>query len=132
MPDQQSPNKPNKPNNPPPKVPTNVMMLTLLYDSASADLQTALATHKISFTDERIKSKVQWVGDVAKTLSLVYQVEMMRSHAREGGPVLPAAQKVIDPALAEAQKNKMGQHGIPNIGQGGNLGGFPSPGGWTP
>ena len=128
MPDQQSPNKPNAA---PQQVPTNVMMLTVLYDSAASDLQTALATHKISFTDERIKGKVQWLGDVAKSLSLVYQVEMMRSRAREGGPVLPAAQKVVDPALVEAQKNKLGHSGIPG-NQGGNLSGFPSPGGWRP
>jgi hypothetical protein len=125
-----NPTQPTQPN-PQPQVPTNVLMLTMLYDSSAADLQTALATHKISFTDERIKGKVQWLGEVAKALSLVYQVEMMRNRSREGGPVLPAAQKIVDPALVEAQKNKLGHPGHPGQTPG-NLGGFPSPGGWRP
>jgi len=125
MPDQ--PDQPNQPNQVPPN--TNILMLSLLYDSAASDLQGALATKKITLTDERIKGKVRWLGDVANALSLVYQVELMRIRPKEGAPALPAAlANVVDPALIESQKNKLGHPGIPGPG----LGQYPSPGGWRP
>ena len=121
MPEQQ----PQQPQQPQP-IPPNVAMITMLYDSAALDLQSALATKKVSLTDERIKNKVIWLGEVAKTLSNVYQVESMRSKA-----ALPPQQKVVDYALLEAQKNKLGHPGIGGQPPG-HLGQFPSPGGWTP
>jgi len=110
----------------PQQLPTNVVMLTMLYDSAALDLRNAIATKKVSLTDERIKSKVTWLGEVASALSNVYQVEAMRTKA-----ALPAEQKVIDHALVEAQKNKLGHPGIGGQPPG-HLGQFPSPGGWRP
>lgn len=112
--------------------PTNILMLSLLYDSAASDLQAALATKKITLTDERIKGKVKWLGEVANTLSVVYQVELMRMRPKEGAPALPAALvNVVDPALVESQKNKLGHPGIPGM-SGPGLDQYPSPGGWRP
>jgi len=116
MSDSQNQTNPNK----------NIVMLARLYDSTAADLHAALATKQVAFTDDRIKNKVQWLGDIARTLSLVYQIETMRAKPKEGDSVtLPEEKVVIDPVLQKAQQNLRGPGS-------GNLGQFPSPGGWTP
>jgi hypothetical protein len=103
-------------------------MLAYLYDNTAFDLQKALASQEILVTDERIKSKVRWLGDIAKTLSLVYQIESMRATPKENSLALPSKNVVaVDPALKKANSRKDFN---PNMPQ--NLGQFPSPGGWTP
>jgi hypothetical protein len=106
----------------------NISMLAYLYDNTAFDLQKALASQEILVTDERIKSKVRWLGDIAKTLSLVYQIESMRATPKENSLALPSKNVVaVDPALKKANSRKDFN---PNMPQ--NLGQFPSPGGWTP
>jgi hypothetical protein len=106
----------------------NIAMLAYLYDNTAFDLQKALASQEILVTDERIKSKVRWLGEIAKSLSLVYQIESMRATPKENSLALPSKNVVaVDPALKKANSRK---NFNPNAPQ--NLGQFPSPGGWTP
>jgi len=107
----------------------NIAMLAYLYDNTAFDLQKALASQEILLTDEKIKSKVRWLGEIAKTLSLVYQIESMRAKPKDNSLSLPGENvSQVDPALMKAQAKQNAFN--PNASQ--NLGKFPSPGGWRP
>ena len=107
----------------------NISMLAYLYDNTAYDLQTALASQEILLTDEKIKSKVRWLGEIAKTVSLVYQIESMRAKPKDNTLSLPGENvSQVDPALIKAQSKQNTFN--PNTPQ--NLGKFPSPGGWQP
>lgn len=102
----------------------NIINLAKLYDCIAKELANTMDNQEmaISYNDERLKSKVRWLGDIAKTLSLVYQIEKLR--AKPGADAeIPAEQDSEDPAAKRAQ-------GAPNqkppISPG-----FPE-GGWTP
>ncbi len=101
----------------------NIFMLTRLYDATAQGLQDALSGENIMFNDERIKERVRWLGDIAKTLSLVYQIETMRTKDKEVN--LPKEEIVKDPAVEKAKKNQF-NIGDPNqdLSQFGN--------GWQP
>lgn len=109
----------------------NIIMLARLYDSTSKDLENALAAQTISLNDSRIVDKVKWLGEIAKTLSLVYQIESMRVKSTNKDAskdlTLPEEQVVEDPALKKAQK---GQFKANNTST--DLDQFKSPGGWKP
>ena len=106
----------------------NIAMLAYLYDNTANDLHKALSSKEILLNDSKIKDKVTWLGEIAKTLSLVYQLESMRSRPKENSLVMPQENIVpIDPALQKAQSQQNFPGSRPN-----NLGQFPSPGGWQP
>jgi len=127
QPPQSQPQQPQQPQQPRQLPPTrNLYVLAQLYDSTAADLLAALATKSISFTDERIKNKVKWLGDIAKTLSLVYQIETMRTMPKDGSLALPQEEVVVDPALQKALEHQFPGH---QAGSGPGLGQFP---GWKP
>lgn len=107
----------------------NIVTLARLYDSTANDLQNALATNSITLNDLRIVDKVKWLGEIAKTLSLVYQIETMRAKStnKESNLALPEEQIVEDPALKKAQKGQFKPNNTPT-----DLQQFNSPGGWTP
>jgi hypothetical protein len=108
----------------------NITMLAQLYDNAAFDLQSALKSEKVTFNDPRIADKVKWLGEVAKTLSLVYQIESMRAKsANKEALALPDEQVVEDPVIKRAQK---GQPQFKPNNTTNDLQGFRSPGGWVP
>jgi len=109
----------------------NIAMLARLYDSTANDLYSALASEKITLTDPRIVDRVKWLGEVAKTLSLVYQIESMRAKTnnKDANLALPDEQIVEDPAIKKAQKTQSVFN--PN-NTAVDLSKFRSPGGWTP
>lgn len=107
----------------------NIIMLARLYDSTANDLQNALASEKISLNDSRIVEKVKWLGEIAKTLSVVYQLETMRAKNtnKDTSLSLPEEKFVEDPALKRAQKDLFKANNTQN-----DLSSFRSPGGWKP
>ncbi len=108
----------------------NVSMLAYLYDNTASDLYNAIRSQNILLTDSKIKDKVVWLGEIAKTLSLVYQLESMRAKPKENSLALPGENiATVDPALQKAQSK---QNHNPNMNRPQNLSQFPSPGGWTP
>lgn len=109
----------------------NVSMLAKLYDSTSSDLLAALASERFTLNDPRIVDKVKLLGEIAKTLSLVYQIESMRakSNNKDANIILPDEQIVEDPAIKRAQKAQP-QFKPNNTTT--DLSGFRSPGGWVP
>jgi hypothetical protein len=85
----------------------NIMLLARLYDAAAHELHKALAAQTVTYNDPRIRDKVVWLGDIAKTLSLVYQIETLRTKNQQGTAIeLPEQQKVEDPAVKKAQQNQ--------------------------
>lgn len=82
-----------------------VIVLARLYDATAHELQQALMSQTITFNDSRIKDKVIWLGEIAKTLSLVYQIENLRAKAKDskGAVELPPEKVVQDPALKKAK-----------------------------
>lgn len=99
-----------------------IIILAKLYDATCKELQEALASQTIIFNDNRIKDKVVWLGEIAKTLSLVSQIEKLRGSSSNSVEVPPEQQAVEDPAVAKAKKGQF----KPNV-QG--LGNFE---GWKP
>ena len=100
----------------------NVINLAKLYDCVARELNDAMSNQKIaiSYNDDRLKTKVKWLGEIAKTLSLVYQIEKLR--AKPGTEAqMPEVQEGEDPALKRAQGQ---QKGTTNQ--------QPFDGGWTP
>lgn len=100
-----------------------------MTDSAG-DLLNALNSEKFTLNNARIVEKIKALGEIAKTLSLVYQIESMRAKAvnKDANLLLPEEQLVEDPAIKRAQKAQpQFKPGSPN-----DLTGFRSPGGWVP
>lgn len=105
----------------------NIEMLAYLYDNTAHDLDKALRSGVVLLSDEKIKNQVRWLGDIAKTLSLVYQIESMRAKPKENSLALPAEKvNAVDPALKKAQSKQFNPNAPQNLGQ------YPSPGGWRP
>lgn len=105
----------------------NVSMLAYLYDNTANDLYKAIKSQDILLTDPKIKDRVRWLGEIAKTLSLVYQIESMRAKPKENSLTLPGENIAqVDPALRKANA-KQGQHSQARQPQ--DLSQF---GGWTP
>ena len=101
----------------------NIVNLARLYDCIAKELDNTMSNTEmaISYNDERLKTKVRWLGDIAKTLSLVYQIEKLR--AKPGAEsVMPEQQDSEDPATKQAQGGNDTKQTPPE--------GFP--GGWTP
>lgn len=106
----------------------NLAMLAYLYDHTSHDLYQALSSQKILLTDEKIKDRVKWLGEIAKTLSLVYQVESMRAKPKDNSLGMPEEKAVqADPAFTNSQNKSFQTESRPQ-----NLEQFRSPGGWKP
>ena len=104
-----------------------LMLLARLYDATSQELEKALASQTITFNDPRIKEKVTYLGDIAKTISLVYQIETLRSKKDSSAIQLPKEQPIEDPAVKKANAiQKQFQQGASNQ----NLDAFG--GGWKP
>lgn len=112
----------------------NIINLARLYDCIAKELHDAIATGAVSFNDNRIKDKVAWLGQIAKTLSLVYQIEQLRAKpaGKEAGVNLPAEENVEDPAAKRAHHGKMQAQPFTAGGQphGNDIPHFP--GKWTP
>jgi hypothetical protein len=108
----------------------NVLALAKLYDATAQGLRETLASQEIMYNDERIKERVRWLGDIAKTLSLVVQIENLRSRENKSveDTLPPEETSVEDPALKKAQqKQNTFNPGNPNQ----DLGSFPG-GNWKP
>ena len=120
-------NKANAPKDATERANKNVSMLAYLYDNTANDLYKAIKSQEILLTDPKIKDRVMWLGEIAKTLSLVYQIESMRAKPKENSLALPSENIAqVDPALQKA-KAKQGQHSQTRQPQ--DLTQF---GGWTP
>ena len=108
----------------------NILVLARLYDATAQGLRDALATQDIMFNDERIKERVRWLGDIAKTLSLVVQIEKLRAkETSDVSELLPPQEPIVeDPAVKKAQR-RQNTFNPGNSGQDlNNLSG----GGWKP
>ena len=120
------PNQPNPPKNQ--QTNANIAALAYLYDNTAFDLVKAITSGQVLLSDEKIKNQVRWLGEIANTLSLVYQVESMRSKPKEDSLGIPAPKvNSIDPALKKSQQT---QSGFINPNQPNSMSQFP--GNWRP
>ena len=113
----------------------NIVNLARLYDCISKELHDIVNTSGISFNDTRIKDKVAWLGEITKTLSLVYQIESMRVKTGNKDTVvnLPAEENVIDTGLKKSITGKLNVVPYTTGGDQNNPGDLPHfPGGWRP
>lgn len=96
---------------------TTLSALALLYDRTAHELRNVIAQAAggktaIPLHGEQMQKKVQWLGEIAKTLSLVYQIEKLRnpaSAAEEAG--MPPEKIIDDPSMKNTKNNQ------PNVNQ---------------
>lgn len=111
------------------RTPAIIVALAQLYDHHKQELCTAISSGTFPLSDTRFKEKVSFLKEIATTLSVVVQVEKLRSKDASATEVkLPDEQvNVKDPALTKRKGPSMGQPPPnPNI----DLNQFP--GGWQP
>jgi len=75
-------------------------ILAKLYDYHKRELCLAVENGTIPLSDNRFKEKVSFLKEIASTLSVVYQVEKLRTKDAEDLK-LPDEQIVKDPALEQ-------------------------------
>jgi len=85
---------------------TTLEALALLYDRTAHELREVVSAaaggaSNVPLHSEQMQSKVKWLGDIAKTLSLVYQVEKLRANSEENRP-MPQEKIIDDPAAKKA------------------------------
>lgn len=113
----------------PNKIPPIILTLAKLYDHHKQELCTAVAGGVFPLSDPRLKDKLIFLREIASTLSVVYQVEKLRSKDPNPEMKLPEEQvNSKDPALEAAMKKKFQPTNLHN--QGFDPNNFP--GGWTP
>ena len=82
----------------------NIMSaLAKLYYGVSNEVSTVIASGKIAYNDVQLKEKIRWLGDISKTLSLVYQIEKLRSK-EQTNPDIPEVKDTEDPVLKNVDK----------------------------
>jgi len=87
--------------------------LAILYDRTAHELREVVTAaagggSSIPLHSEAMQNKVRWLGEISKTLSLVYQLEKLRAKDAEVAEGLPAEKVVEDPAMKQAKKNQPG------------------------
>lgn len=109
------------------RTPPIIVALARLYDHHKQELCTAITSGQFPLSDNRLKDKVNFLREIASTLSTVMQVEKLRSKDPIPEVKLPDEQlNVKDPALELRRKNQA----PPNPNPGLDLNTFP--GGWQP
>jgi len=110
------------------RTPAIIIALTRLYDYHKQELCSVLSGGQVPLSDSRLKDKVNFLREIAATLSTVMQVEKLRSKEPNPDVKLPDEQiNLKDPALDHTRK---GSHAPPNIKPTAELDNFP--GGWQP
>lgn len=82
--------------------------LAILYDRTSYELREVVSlaaggNATVPLHSDQMQNKVKWLGEIAKTLSLVYQLEKLRSNTTP--EEMPDENIVEDPALKNVKKN---------------------------
>lgn len=105
------------------KTPSIVVMLTQLYDHHKQQLCEAMTSGQFPLGDIRIKEKIIFLREVASTLSMVMQVEKLRSKEAVDLKLPDEQLNTKDPAL-----NK--KNSVPGTVKPIDFNSFP--GGWQP
>lgn len=88
----------------------DIKNLAHVYDVVANEINDLMATGQISVFDNRLKEKINWLHDVAKALSLVYQIEKLRGSQDISLP--PASSDAKDtiqaPKKAQQRPNPFG------------------------
>ena len=109
------------------KTPPIIVGLTRLYDHHKQELCTAISSGNFPLSDIRLKDKIAFLREIASTLSVVMQVEKLRSKDPNPEVKLPDEQaNSKDPSLEKKRKDQPQTNMNPNP----DLNSFP--GGWQP
>jgi len=77
--------------------------LAKLYYGVSNEVSSVKKKKKIAYNDVQLKEKIRWLGDISKTISLVYQIEKLRSKDQKS-PEMPEIKDTKDPKLKDVDE----------------------------